>query len=63
MSARVALAAADVAASLARLRAALRDAAPSAQHVVAVNERMDAARDHVLGACAAAGFGARRSPP
>lgn len=54
--------AAAVSSALARLRAALV-AATSGEHRAAVSAHMDAARDHVLAALAAAGFGARRSPP
>ena len=64
MSPRVVRAAADVAASLARLRLALLDAAPSPQHRDAVAASLDAARDRVLDGLGAAGFGAaRRGPP
>ena len=60
MSDRAAIAAAAVSASLARLRAALVAAAPSQEHRDAVSRHLDAARDHVLAALAAAGYGAER---
>ncbi len=60
MSDRAAIASAAVSSALARLRAALVAAAPSQEHRDAVNARMDAARDHVLAALAAAGYGAER---
>jgi len=63
VSARLPIVAAAVSTALARLRAELVAAAPTGEHRDAVNERMDAVRDGVLGALAAAGYGAGRMPP